>query len=67
MRAVEIYRNGVFAGILTEENHNMYVFRYDDVYYNDTAKASISLTLPKIQQEYHRFHYIQSRLFEEFI
>ncbi len=53
MRAVEIYRNGVFAGILTEENHNMYVFRYDDVYYNDTAKASISLTLPKIQQEYH--------------
>ena len=52
MRAVEIYRNGVFAGKLTEENRQMFVFRYDDTYYNDTAKASISLTLPKAQQEY---------------
>ena len=52
MRAVEIYRNGVFAGILTEENRNMYVYRYDDAYYNDTAKSPISLTLPKAQQEY---------------
>jgi len=52
MRAMEIYRNGVFAGKLTEESRKMFVFRYDDSYYNDTAKAPISLTLPKAQQEY---------------
>ena len=52
MRAMEIYRNGVFAGMLTEESRQMFVFRYDDTYYNDTAKAPISLTLQKAQQEY---------------
>lgn len=52
MRAVKIYRNGVLAGKLTEENGRQFVFRYDDAYFNDAAKASISLTLPKTQQEY---------------
>ncbi len=52
MRAVEIYRNGILAGILTEENRKHYVFRYDDNYYNDTSKQAISLTLPKTQKEY---------------
>jgi len=53
MRAIEVYCNGVLAGILTEENRRSYVFRYDDSYYYDTGKAAISLTLPKTQQEYH--------------
>ena len=52
MRRVEVYRNGAFAGILTEENHKQYVFRYDDNYYNDTNKPAVSLTLPKTQKEY---------------
>ncbi len=52
MRALEIYRNGVLAGILTEENPNHYVFRYDDNYFNNSDKPSISLTLPKTQKEY---------------
>lgn len=52
MRAVEVYRNGVLAGILTEENRRHYVFRYDDEYFNDSDKPPISLTLPKMQQEY---------------
>lgn len=52
MRAVEIYRNGNLAGILTEESHKSYVFRYDDVYFNDTSKPAISLTLLKTHQEY---------------
>ncbi len=52
MRELEIYRNGILAGTLTEENRKSYVFRYDDVYYNDTNKAAISLTLPKTQQRY---------------
>jgi HipA-like protein len=52
MRAMEIYRNGILAGILTEENRQHYMFRYDDNYFNDTNKPAISLTLPKTRKEY---------------
>ncbi|MBK6859045.1 MAG: HipA N-terminal domain-containing protein [Saprospiraceae bacterium] len=52
MRAMEIYRNGIFAGTLTEENRQHFVFRYDDNYFNDVTKPAISLTLPKTQKEY---------------
>jgi HipA-like protein len=52
MRKAEVYRNGALAGILTEENRKSYVFRYHDVYFNDSNKPAISLTLPKTQREY---------------
>ncbi len=52
MRALEIYRNGILAGILTEENRQHYVFRYDDNYFNDASKPGISVTMPKSQKEY---------------
>ena len=52
MRSMQIYRNGIPAGILTEENRTSYIFRYDDDYFHDSGKAAISLTLPKSQQEY---------------
>ncbi len=53
MRIVEVYRNGTFAGTLTEEDHKQYVFSYDDSYFNDATKPAISLTFPKTQKEYH--------------
>ena len=56
MRKAEVYRNGILAGILTEESHNSYLFRYDDMYFNDSSKSAISLTLPKTQQEYRSEH-----------
>lgn len=49
---MDIYRNGILAGRLTEESRQQFVFRYNDIYFNDSAKPSISLTLPKTQQEY---------------
>lgn len=49
---MEIYQNGIFAGILTEENRKNYTYRYDDVYFKDSSKVAISLTLPKTQQKY---------------
>ncbi len=52
MRKAAVYHNEIFAGYLTEENRNIYVFSYDDAYFNDTSKPAISLTLPKIQREY---------------
>ncbi len=52
MRALEVYRNGVLAGVLKELNRGHYVFRYDDRYFVDNTQAAISLTLPKSHQEY---------------
>jgi serine/threonine-protein kinase HipA len=52
MRVMEIYRNGVLAGILSEENRKSYIFRYDERYFNDTTKPAISLTLPKSKMKY---------------
>lgn len=52
MRKAAIYRNGILAGTLIEENPQQYVFRYDDTYFADRSKAAISLTLPKNQQQY---------------
>ncbi len=49
---MEIYRNGVLAGILSEENRKSYIFKYDERYFNDTTKPAISLTLPKSKKEY---------------
>lgn len=52
MRQAEIYRNGTLAGILSEENRQHFVFRYDEKYFADKEKPAVSLTLPKTQQEY---------------
>lgn len=45
------------VGIITELSSNEYKFRYDDEYFNDPSKPSISLTLTKQQQEY-TSHYL---------
>ena len=52
MRTLEIYRNGIFAGLLIEENRKHYIFRYDEKYFLDNNNPAISLTLPKTQIEY---------------
>lgn len=56
MRNVEVYRNNVLAGILTEEDDRQYTFRYDDKYFADSSTQLISLTLPKTLQEYKSTH-----------
>lgn len=52
MRSAEVYRNKVLAGILKKEDNGMYSFRYSDSYFFNPKDPSISLTLPKSQQEY---------------
>lgn len=52
MKVAEIYCNGILAGLLTEENRRSFIFRYEDSYFKDTGKASVSLTLSKLKQEY---------------
>jgi len=56
MRSVEVFRNKVLAGVLSEQNSKSYSFRYTDSYYADPAKPAISLTLPKTLQEYQADH-----------
>jgi serine/threonine-protein kinase HipA len=53
MRQAAVYRNNELAAILTEESSNHFILRYEDSYFANPAKAAISLTLPKIRQEYH--------------
>ena len=50
MRELEVYRNGILAGILTAVVGQNFVFRYEDEYFNDVSKPGISLTLPKTQK-----------------
>lgn len=52
MRTSEVYRNGILAGILIEENRKQYIFRYDEKYFLDDNNPAISLTIPKSQKEY---------------
>jgi serine/threonine-protein kinase HipA len=52
MRTLEIYRNGILAGLLIEESRMKYIFRYDEKYFIDDHYPGISLTLPKTQKEY---------------
>lgn len=52
MRTAKVFRNNEFAGILTEINSNEYVFRYDNVYFDNANQPAISLTLPKTKKEY---------------
>jgi HipA-like protein len=52
MRKVEVYRNGILAGLLTEEARRRFVFSYNDNYFTDNNQPAISLTLPKSQKEY---------------
>lgn len=52
MRQLEIYRKGILAGLLTEENKTRYIFRYVDDYFRNDKMKPVSLTLPKTQQQY---------------
>lgn len=56
MRKLAVYHNQALAGVLTEESPQAYIFRYDDAYFADATKPSISLTLPKSRQEYRSTH-----------
>ena len=53
MRAAYVFMNKIFAGTLTENNDATFTFHYCDDYFYNSDHSSISLTLPKTQQEYH--------------
>lgn len=52
MRKAEVYENHVLAGTLEQTDEGEFVFRYDDQYFAHASKRAVSLTLPKVKQEY---------------
>ncbi|MBB5440089.1 serine/threonine-protein kinase HipA [Pedobacter sp. AK017] len=52
MRSGQVFLNSRLAGTLTEASRKMYVFQYDQEYFDDPAAPAVSLTLPKSKQEY---------------
>ena len=47
MRSASVYFKNSLAGVLTEQDTGLYIFRYTDQWFHDLSKPSISLTLPK--------------------
>lgn len=56
MRTAEVLRNGERVGLLIKESPKRYRFIYDELWLRDTTKPSISLTLPKVQNEFTSDH-----------
>ena len=53
MRQAKILFKEEEAGLLTQHDDGSFTFRYHDAWFANNSKASISLTLPKTQQEFH--------------
>ena len=53
MRIAKILFKDEEAGFLTQHDDGTFTFRYHDSWISDIKKASISLTLPTSNQEYH--------------
>lgn len=56
MRKAAILYKESEAGILVQNDDGSFIFRYHDRWMEDGTKPSISLTFPKIQQEYQSEH-----------
>lgn len=52
MRTAKVFYNKILAGSLTEDDSRNYIFTYNEQYYHDHSMPAISLTLPKLRQEY---------------
>jgi len=53
MRKAKILFKDEEAGVLTQHDDGSFTFRYHDAWMSDSEKPGISLTLPKIDQEFH--------------
>ncbi len=53
MRQAKIFYKNEEAGVLNQDDDGSFTFRYHDAWLSDNEKPDISLTLPKIEQEYH--------------
>lgn len=57
MRQAKVLFKDEEAGLIAQLDDGSFVFHYDDLWFNSTAKPAISLNLPKNKQE-HRSDYL---------
>jgi len=53
MRTARVLFKNEEAGILIQNDDGSFTFRYHDIWVADDSKQSISLTLPKMDKEFH--------------
>lgn len=53
MRKAKILYKNEEAGVLTQHDNGSFTFNYNDIWLADNNKPDISLTLPKIKEEFH--------------
>jgi HipA-like protein len=53
MRQARIFYKKSEAGVLIQNDDGSFTFIYNDLWFADKNKPSISLTLPKTKKEYH--------------
>lgn len=56
MKTAKVLRNGELVGLLSKSDSGKYLFVYDDSWFSDLEKPSLSLTLPKSNKEYYSDH-----------
>ncbi|WP_026953589.1 HipA N-terminal domain-containing protein [Algoriphagus vanfongensis] len=56
MKSARVLRNGELVGILSKSDSGKYSFVYEDAWFLNPEKPSVSLTLPKSKKEYHSEH-----------
>ena len=67
MRIAEVLRNGERVGVLKQHHSHLYEFIYDDAWFENPNRPSVSLTMPKTQKVYtseHLFPYFFNMLSE---
>jgi HipA-like protein len=53
MRIAKVLFKDEKAGLLIQNDDGSFIFRYHNTWLENASKPSLSLTLPKIKQEYH--------------
>lgn len=56
MRKAKILFKDQLAGFVVQHDDGSFIFNYDDIWFKDSSKPAISLTLPKTQQEFKSAH-----------
>ena len=52
MRSGQVFYKNELAGKLSQLDNGSFVFQYDEQWFNDSSKPSISLTFPKNKMEF---------------
>jgi len=52
MKKGNVYYDDMFCGTIMQNDDNIFIFEYDDEWFNNPNTKSISLTLPKTKKRY---------------